>query len=644
MMHEKIGVFICDCGDNISGSLDIKKLAEFAGTQEEVTAVKMHGLWCSEEGREKIRKAITENGLTRIVVAACSPKQHEKTFQKTLAASGINPFLLQMANIREQVAWVTPDREQATQKSIALLNSAIKRVKQNQPVIKPEIDANTDFLVIGAGIAGLSAALTLSQKGRKVYVVERGPWLGGKTAAFEEVFPRLECAPCMIEPLLSQVLENERIQIFTNSEVENVKGFFGNFEITIRQKPRFINDKCIGCSACYDACPVKIKNKYDGNLSDRHAVYVPYPGALPNIPVIDMESCLRGKGEECDKCYVACGFGAVDYGQKDAIINVKVGAIIAATGFEQNNIKGMVNFSANSPDALDSYQFERLLSATGPTGGKVLRKNNRTPSAIVFIHCAGSRDKRHVEYCSGICCANSVKQAHLARKKLGDAVQIYEFYSDWCAGGRGYQEFINRSSAGIKQIRVNNTNDIRIEPDAQGFTVDYGGMIVNADMLVFALAITSDPGAAKVASILGISLDKDGFFVPEHEKLNPEQTALKGIFIAGCATGPKDISQSVMQGKAAAGAALSSLVPGEKIETEAATAFVDETKCCGCMTCVKLCPYQAISFHPEKKVSKVNEVLCRGCGTCVAACPAEAILNRNFSVDQIFSEIEGVLL
>lgn len=643
-MAEKVGVFICDCGDNISGSVDTKKLAEFAGAQQEVATVKIHGLWCSEEGREEIKKAISENNLSRIVVAACSPKQHEKTFQKTIASAGLNRFLLQMANIREQAAWVTPDREQATQKSISLLNSAIKRVKQNQPVIKPEIDANTDFVVIGAGIAGLSAALTLAQKGRKVFLVEREPWLGGKTAAYEEVFPRLECAPCMIEPLLSQVLENERIQIFTNAEVENVKGFFGNFEIMIRKKPRYINDKCIGCSACYEACPVKVKNKQNGNLSERHAVYVPYPGALPNMPVIDMDSCLRAKGGNCDKCSAACGFSAVDYGQTDSTINVKAGAVIAATGFDLKDIGKIVNFSAKSPDALNSYQFERLLSATGPTAGKVLRQNNRPPTSIAFIHCAGSRDKRYAEYCSGICCANTVKQAHLARKKLGEAVQIYEFFSDWCAGGRGYQEFINKSSAGINQIRVKNTNDIRIEPDAHGFTVDYGGRIVNADMLVFAPALVSGSGAGKISSMLGIGLDKDGFFVPEHEKLNPEQTAIKGIFIAGCAAGPKDIAQSAMQGKAAAGAALSALVPGEKIETESATAFVEEAACCGCMTCVNLCPYQAITFDAEKKASKVNEVLCRGCGTCVAACPAGAISNRHYSVAQVFSEIEGVLL
>lgn len=642
-MEERIGVFICDCGTNIVEMVDTKELAEFARKQNGVVEVKIHRLWCSEEGREEIKRTISEKKLSRVVIAACSPKQHEVTFQRALTAAGLNPYLMQIANIREQIAWVTQDKAQATKKAIIQLKAALKRVVHHIPLEKTEIGCKSDFLVIGSGISGMSSALTLAQqKNRKVYLVEKEPWIGGKVVAYEDIFPNLECAPCMLEPKEDKVLHHERISLLTNSEIRNIKGFFGNFEVQINQKARFVDaEKCINCGACYEVCPVKVKNKFNGNLSERRAIYSAFTGVLPNVPVIDRELCLRFKGENCRLCQDACPFAAIDYEQKDKLINVEVGAIVVATGFELLDVSKTSSFPAGSPNVLNSYQFERLISPTGPTEGKILTADNNPPASIAFVHCAGSRDKNYKEYCSGVCCAYTLKLAHLVHKNLKDT-KIYEIYSDWCLPGKGYQEFYNKMlSEGTQYIRVANPNDVQIISEGKGIRVKYGDASVAVDMVVLSSAII--PIKDGLADLLGIALDKDGFYAAEHDKISPAATLVKGIYIAGCCSGPKDITQSVSQSEAASGIALSEIVPGEKLELEVMTAKVDEKLCGACRVCISLCPYQAITYDGDKKQAVVNEVLCLGCGVCGAACPSGAIQNKHFTLEQIFSEIEGVL-
>ena len=334
-MDERIGVFVCNCGTNISEGIDTAALVEFAKKQSGVTLAETHSLACSEDGCKVLAEHIRENNVTHVVVAACSPKQHEATFQRVLTAAGLNPHLLQMANIREQVAWVTPDRDEATAKAISQLDAAIRRVRRQEPIQKEEIDCNTDFLVIGGGVAGMSAALALAQKGRSVYLVERDPWIGGKVVAYEEAFPNLECAPCMLEPLMDHVLHHDRITVLTATEVVGLKGFFGNFDVTIHQKARYVDSEaCMGCGVCYEPCPVLTKNRYDGNLSDRHAIFTKFAGALPNVPVIDMEHCLRAKGEECTACEESCFLGAIRYDDHDETKTLRVGGIVVATGYD----------------------------------------------------------------------------------------------------------------------------------------------------------------------------------------------------------------------------------------------------------------------------------------------------------------------
>ena len=645
-MTVRIGVFVCDCGSNISEAIDTASLAEYASRHHDVVRVSIHKLWCSVEGREAMRKEIAEHQLTHVAIAACSPKQHELTFQKVMTAAGRNPFLLQMANIREQIAWVTRDKAQATEKAKAQLNASLERVVRQDPLETPSIECKKDFLVIGAGAAGMAAALALAQKNRTVYLVEREPWIGGKVVSYEDAFPKFECAPCMLEPKMDDVLHHERIKLFCGSSIENIKGFFGNFEVQIRKKARFIDsEKCIACGACFEACPVTVKNKFNGNMTDRHAVYTPFIGVLPNMAAIDREHCLRSKGESCTKCQEGCPFGAVDYEQKDEIITAEVGAIIVATGFDVLPAAAIPGLSPGIPDVYTSYQFERIISSTGPTEGKILTSKGAAPKAIAFLHCAGSRDSRYKSYCSSICCANTVKMTHLARKKMGDEpVEVFELFSDWCLHAKGSQEMLDKVRAeGTHYIRVENPNDLQVAPEGSRIAVRYNGGSVIVDMVVLSTAIVPDPETARLAEQLGLNIDQYGFLAAEHDRMAPAATTTRGIFIAGCAAGPKDIPHSVLHAQAAAGLALSAIVPGETLELEAATSHVDQDRCGGCRVCVPLCPYQAIRFDDEKKASFINEILCKGCGVCVAGCPAGAISNKHFTGEQITSEIKGVL-
>ncbi|MFA5118473.1 MAG: CoB--CoM heterodisulfide reductase iron-sulfur subunit A family protein [Candidatus Omnitrophota bacterium] len=644
-MDVKTGVFICDCGNNISEIIDTQALSVAARSIPGVVESKIHRLWCSEEGREELKRAIKEKDISRVIIAACSPKQHELTFQNLLAQAGLNPFLLQVVNIREQIAWVTKDKVSATQKAIAQLYAAIKRVQLHEPLEKSQIECKTDFLVIGAGVAGMTAALTLAQqKSRKVYLVEKEAWIGGKTVAYEEVFPNMECAPCMLEPAMDSVMHHERIVLLTNSTVENITGFFGNFTVQIKQKARGIDaEKCIGCGECFEVCPVSVQNKFNGNLSLRHAIYTPFAGALPNLPAIDHQNCLRSKGQDCRKCRQACSFGAVDYEQQDRSFSVEVAAIVVATGFELLDKAILKNIAADNPDIVDAFQFERLMSSTGPTAGKILTASGNNPRSIAFVHCSGGRDKNYQEYCSGVCCAYSLKLAYLAKKKLPD-VKIYEIYSDWCFPGKEYPSFCKKVfGAGAEYIRVNNTNEVAIYPQGNALAVRNGDSTFTVDMCVLATAMVCPPDAARFASVLGISVDTYGFYTALHDKLGPSSANLRGIYIAGCAAGPKDITQSVLHAQAAAAMALSLIVPGEKLDLEVFTSTVDEKRCGGCRSCISLCPFQAIKFDQEKRVAVINEVLCLGCGVCTAACPAGAIRSKHFTDEQIFGEIEGLL-
>jgi heterodisulfide reductase subunit A len=650
-MSEKIGVFICECGPNIKDAIDISKVVNFTRGLEDVVFVKPFSILCSDKGKELIRKFIKEYKLTRVVIAGCSPKEHEATFRKILKESGLNPFLIQIANIREQCAWVIKDKALATQKAGALIAGSVKRVVFHEPLEVTEIECNPDVLVVGAGVAGISAALALAQKNRKIYLVERLPCIGGKVALYEEVFPNLECASCMLDPLFDEVLHHDHIELFPLSEVKEVLGWYGNFIIKILKKAGFVDMKtCIGCGECIEVCPVKVKNEYNEGLDERKAIYIPYPGALPHVAVIDKDHCLYFQKKECDACRKACPFGSIQYEETDKFQELRVGAIVLATGFDIFDSKKTAQYGYEKiENVYTSLEFERLLNSTGPTEGKILLKNGQPPKKIALIHCVGSRTKEYNEYCSGICCMYLLKFAHLISKKVSN-VSIVEFYSDFCLPGKEAQKFFDKlaEEKGIKFLHMKNPDSITVgEKDGKILIkyLDIGDKVrqVTSDMVVLSPAVEGARDAQDTAKVFSILQDGDGFFIEEHATLAPVSTTTKGIFIAGCAQGPKNIQNSVAQGKAVAGTILSQLVPGEKLTLEATTAVINSDLCSGCKICIGLCPYKAVAYSDKEKNVTISEVLCKGCGVCVSACPSGAIESRHFTDKQIYAEIEGII-
>lgn len=674
-MKVGVGIYLCSCGTNISETIDIDELSRFSSSLDTVAYVKSNALLCSEEGKHFIAEDIIRQKPDRVVIVACTPKEHEKTFRNVLQKAGLNPYLFQMVNIREQVAWVTADKTVATEKAKAYIRAAVRRVALQEPFEKKEIDCNTDALVIGAGPAGIEAALVLARAGRKVTLVEKNSFVGGRVARYEDVFPKLECASCMLEPKMDDVLHNENIELLTGSEVQEVLGFLGNFVVKIHKKASFVDkEKCIGCAACFEQCPVKTKNEFDYNLSERKAIHVPYTGALPNVPVIDTKTCRRFegrtelyrealeaglitqeefdtfKGYDCQICKQACAFDAINYEDMDTVIERNVGGIIVATGFDLFDTSVLPQYGyGRLPEVYTSLEFERILAQTGPTAGKLLMKNGEEPESLAIIHCIGSRDKDYKDYCSGVCCLYALKFAHMIRKH-SPSVKVFDIYADWCVPGKDNQAFLDsiRDWENIQLIRTGLPMNVVLKQKERNIDLfcDDGSektRKISADMVVLCPAMIASKDTEKLSELLQISRSKEGFFAEGHSKLAPVSTNIEGIFIAGCAQGPKDIQNSVAQAAAAAGQVLSLLVPGRKLELDVMTAEIDEKACAECRMCISLCPYKAIVLDKQKNVAVVNTVLCKGCGTCVAACPSGSAKSRHFTNEQIYAEIEGVL-
>ncbi len=453
---------------------------------------------------------------------------------------------------------------------------------------------------------------------------------------------------------MASVRSHENIELMTYSEVADVSGYVGNFKVKVRKKPRYVDEsKCTGCGTCQDKCPLKADSEFDFGIGKRKVIYTPFPQAVPNVPVIDRERCtyfLKGKCRACEKF---CEAKAIDFEQKERLVELEVGSIIIATGFDSFDPSPMSQFGYGRYDnVITGFQFERMSSASGPTGGKILLKDGREPKSIAILHCIGSRDLNYHEYCSRVCCMYSLKFAHLIREKIHDAT-IYDLYIDLRCFGKGYEEFYNRlQEEGVNFIRgrAGEVTDVAESDEEKGkLVVLCEDTLIShqrrlpVDMVILSNALEPRVDASEVAKLFSISRSRDGFFLERHPKLDPVATTTDGIFVAGCCQGPKDIPDTVAQASAAAARVMAMISKG-KVEIEAATAVIEEEYCSGCKTCISLCPYNAISFNDERRVSVINEAMCKGCGTCAAACPSGAINSRHFTTEQIMAQIEGVMV
>ena len=654
----RIGYYICHCGSNIAGTIDVKAVAEYAAKLPNVVVSIDYKYMCSDPGQELIQKDIKEKKLNRIVVASCSPLLHEPTFRGATAKAGLNQFYMQMVNIRENASWVHEDKAEATEKAKDLTRAAIHRVAFNKPLEKKKVPVNPDALVVGGGIAGIAAAMNIANAGKKVYLVEKDPSIGGYMAKFDKTFPTLDCAACILTPKMSSVLKHPNITLFSYSEVSNVEGFVGNFKVTVTKKPRYVKEEdCVGCYACIEQCNFKkatFPDEFNQGLSKRKPVYIPFPQATPLVAVIDDKTCTHFKTGKCPQtCAKACERNAIDFNQKPENIEINVGTVILTTGFQPFDAKKASNYGYGKYDnVFTSLEVERLVNASGPTEGHVVLRDGKThPKSIGIIHCVGSRDEKTNKWCSRVCCMYSLKLAHLLKEHSG--ADIYNFYIDMRTPGKGYEEFYDKLlNEGVQFIRgrVSEVNDWATTPEEKGKLMirvedTMVGKVrrIPVDMVVLSVGLEPGKDAQDIRKMFNISCSNEGFFLEKHPKLAPVDTFTDGVFIAGACQGPKDIPDSVAQAGAAAAQVLS-LIDAGHVELEPNTAFITEEKCCGCQVCVAMCPYKAITFDTEKKVSSINEALCKGCGTCVAACGSNAITQNLFTDIEIMSEIDGLLI
>jgi heterodisulfide reductase subunit A len=658
MSEERIGVYVCHCGSNIAGVVDVEEVAQWAAGRLKdrgVIIARDYKFMCSSLGQEMIQKDIHELGLTRVVVAACSPHLHEQTFRTACKRAGLNPYLCELVSIREQVSWVHTNKVAATDKAEAVVSGGVERVLWNVPLEPLHVPIHPATLVVGGGIAGIQAALEIADAGYQVYLVEREPSIGGHMAQFDKTFPTLDCAACILTPKMVSIGTHPNVTMLTWSEVERVDGYVGNFTVTVRKKARYVNTElCTGCGICQEKCPKKVVDDiFEAGLGYRKAVYTPFPQAVPKFPVIDRDNCIYYEKGTCRACEKLCPTGAIEFNQKDETITLQVGNIILATGYKLFDARRNPHYGyGRLANVFTSLEFERLSNASGPTDGKIVLRDGVTePRTVGIIHCVGSRDRYYNNYCSAICCMQSLKFAHLVKERTG--ATVYNFYIDMRTPAKAYDEFYQRVlSEGVLFVR----GRVAEVTDAARLRGEEGKLIIQVedtlagkqrripvDMVVLAAGLEPRHDSKAVAKLFGISCSADGWFIEKHPKLDPVATMTEGIFIAGCVQGPKDIPASVVQGAAASARVLGRIQQGE-IALEPIRASVDADKCSGCRICNGLCPFNAITFHEDRMVTEINPALCQGCGTCVAACPAGAISGTMFSNEQVLAQIDGLLM
>ncbi|MGN0580532.1 MAG: 4Fe-4S binding protein [Ruminococcus sp.] len=660
---QRIGVFVCHCGTNIAATVDVKAVAEALKNETGVVFSTDYQYMCSESGQNIIKDAIRDYKLSGVVVCSCSPRMHEATFRKAVASVGLNPYMLEVANLREQCSWIHKDIATATDKAIVLGKAAIAKVHLNAPLTAGESPVIKRALVIGGGIAGIQSALDIADAGFEVDIVEKEPTIGGKMTQLDKTFPTLDCAACILTPKMVECSQNDKIKIYSYSEVADVKGFVGNFTVSIKKKARYVDEtKCTGCGLCTEKCPMKkVPNAFNMGMNNRSAIYIPFAQAVPKVATIDADYCNMLKNGKCGVCAKVCTAGAINYKQQDEIIEEKYGAIIVATGYNPIKLDKYDEFAySQSKDVVTSLEFERLTNAAGPTNGTLLRPSDgKHPHTIVFVQCVGSRcdDSRGKPYCSKICCMYTAKHAMLTREKYPDT-EVYVFYIDVRTPGKNFDEFYRRA---VEEYGVHYIKGMvgKVTPKADG-TLDVQAsdllsneqLHIDADLVVLAAAIEPDKSARPLATMLTASMDTNDFFTEAHPKLRPVESPTAGIFLSGACQGPKDIPETVSQAGAAASKAIG-LLCKNSLTCNPCVAHSDELMCNGCSSCEKVCPYGAITYIDKefkmpdrttaiRRVASVNPAVCQGCGACTVACPSGAMDLNGFSNSQIMAEVDAI--
>ena len=648
--EKRIGLFVCHCGINIAGVVDVDKVAQVMKDYPGVAFSTSYVYMCSDPGQQMIIDTIKEKKLDGIIVAACSPTLHEKTFQEAAKLAGLNPYQIEIANIREQDSWVHKDKEKATRKAVKIVKSHVAKSRLNESLEPIKVDINKRALIIGGGISGIQAALDIADHGYQVLLVEKSPSIGGKMIQLSETFPTLDCSQCIMTPKMVEVSRHPNIKLLTYHEVESVSGFIGNFKVKIKKKPRYVFEKlCNLCGECEKVCPQIAPDEFNMGLSFRKAIYMPFPQAIPGTYTLDAANCLGLNPVRCGKCKDVCDKKAIDYDMKEEIFEELVGSIVIATGYDLYSLQALGEYGSEKyDDVINGLEFERILSASGPTGGEVRRPSDgKVPKHVVFVQCSGSRDtEKHNPYCSKICCMYTAKHAMLYKHRVPDG-QATVFYIDVRTGGKAFDEFYQRTIEEDKVLYVRGkVSKIYKEGDkliVWGVDTLTGKKVeVEADLVVLAMAMVKADGVEDLLKKLKVSTDIHGFLAEAHPKLRPVESLNAGFYLAGCALGPKDIPEAVAQASAAA-AKVGDLFAQKELSHSPEIVSVNTDLCSGCAICITMCPYDARSLDRERGVVQVNEVLCEGCGACAAACPSGAAQQRNQTDEQIFAMLTAML-
>ena len=642
----RIGVYVCHCGKNIAAVVNPSAVVDFASSLENVAVAKENTYCCAETGQAEITKDIEEHNLNRVVVASCSPKLHEPTFRRTVSDAGLNPYLMEMVNIREHCSWVHMyDPDAATKKAIDLVNMGVAKARLLQPLFEREVPTTKSALVIGGGIAGLQSASDIANTGHQVYLVEKAPTLGGRVAQLSGVSSDSQPPACLLTPRMTEAIIHPNIEVLTNSEVKAVDGYIGNFKVVIKKHPGGVKENCTLCGECIPVCPVEVKDEFNAGIGTRKAIYLPFEQATPSTYAVDMDNCTK-----CGLCVDVCPVNVIDIEEKEEEIALEVGSIIIATGFEpfdpQN--KQRYNYS-RFKNIITSLQLERMLDTEGPTDGKLLRPSDgKEPNRIAFIQCVGSREEEGNQYCSRICCMSTIKQAKVLKSILPET-EITIYYKDIRIPRKEFEEM-------YRGVREAGTLFVRGEIKEISET-DESNLLINAysdaindmtcqDVEIVILAVGLEPcrDTNLIKDIVKVPVSPDGFFMEAHPKLRPIDTVINGVYLAGACLSPKDIAESVAQASGAA-AKVCGLLSKDKLRLDGIISKVDTDKCIGCGICIKECPFQAIveeEIEGDKK-ARVIDAACMGCGVCAGACPTGAIEAFGFTTEQIYAQLDAAL-
>ncbi|OGL39692.1 MAG: hypothetical protein A3C43_05360 [Candidatus Schekmanbacteria bacterium RIFCSPHIGHO2_02_FULL_38_11] len=662
-LDKSTGIFLCSCSEEISKTINFDNLAEFLGSIPDVKVELVRHLLCQEPDLTFLAEEIEKNKYQKVIIAACSPQYITKIFEKSFLEKLVTLEYFEIVNIREGCAWVHIDNpSDALNKTKALIQVSLERARRNEKVLSRKIGIETKAVVIGGGTAGVAAAFELAEAGVKTYLLEKKPYLGGIAAKIGKVVPTDDCAMCtafMDSNNLeicrkciyrSRIDANDNLEIITQADVKKLKGSPGDFSVTFEASPRFVDiKKCILCKKCEEVCPVDGIKEFPYATNSRKAIYLPIPQAIPRGYMVERSLCPP----ECRRCEDICPTRAIDLNQKEEKREIRCGSVIVATGIEMFNPSPLKEYGyGRFPNVINQVELARMLDPDGPTRGSVVAPSTGKPAKkIVMVQCVGSRDKYH-EYCSELCCIFALKHANVIKERTDAEVTVC--YIDIRSHGFYERYYLEARDKWVNFIK-GRPSEITENPQTRELCVQVEDALLNqdlrlsADLVVLSAALIPSEGTQEISKTSNLNLNNYGFIKEYYGKNRSSETESIGIYVAGGASGPKNIPSSVAHAGAAATKALIE-IKRQQAHRRLKVASVNDDLCIKCEICMKICPFHAVEgiFSDESPVlltkpPKVNELVCVNCGQCSAYCPTGAIQAKNYNRESVFAQIEGIL-